>query len=216
MTFGQFILRLRGRLQDLRASDGSVITSFTVSGLRWSSAEIFEIANQSFQTAARLIQTYSNSPIMRQLGTDNFIAKTTGTTDSAGALGISDNYLFIPDLSDATRAYGYISPETYHEYLRADSAPRQGEYFYTVMRDISANTRKIYILPAAIVAVGFTVIYAKADYGSSNETTGLHLTGIDAFLLDLAEMEARDREHNWDRSQILNSRIALSLGVKNG
>ena len=83
------------------------------------------------------------------------------------------------------------------------------------MQDVTGNQRKIFILPAAVVPITYSYIYSKTNYVAGDIDNDLHLQGIDWLLLDLAERECRDREHNWERSQILDVRISTRLGIKN-
>jgi len=62
----------------------------------------------------------------------------------------------------------------------------------------------------------YTAIYNKGNYTSSDSAVVLYIAGMDDLLLDIAEREARDREHNWERSRILDVRIAFKFGVSLG
>jgi hypothetical protein len=94
------------------------------------------------------------------------------------------------------------------------SEPGNSGYYYTIVYDITTSKRKIKVKPANFAgAVSYIGIYGKVDYGTINADNSIFLTNLDDFLLDIAEREARDREHNWDRSKTLDFRIAYKLGI---
>ncbi len=219
MTFGNFILALRKRLQDMRKTDASLITVITEDGSRWTSAELIEIANSTFIQLTRIIVSYSKvNPIMKQLAETNaMIAGTTGTA-TAGVVALPTDSIGVIEVSlGSNRSYGWISPELYLSYLTSNAQPRSEGYFYTILLDPTAGTRKIYLLPTTEAGtVSITYIRTKSNYAAADTAVDLSLQNIDDLLLDIAEREARDREHNWERSKILDLRIMSKLGINVG
>lgn len=212
MTFGNYILRLRARLQDTRQTSGTAISLISQSGSRWSSTEIIEIANTAFAEVSRLLML-SESPINMQLGNDMLIAHGSGSTDSSGKLAVPSSVLAILSV-EGTEPYGYVPPDKFFEYkLYAQPLLREEQYFTVV---ISSDIRYIFILPAEVKSITYTYSYVKRDYTVADTAVELYLQGIDDLLLDIAERECRDREHNWDRSKTLDARIAYKLGFKVG
>jgi hypothetical protein len=220
MTFGDYILALRERLQDLRDLNGAVISVGSGNGVRWTATQLYKIANDSLAKAIRLMYTYSNSPLLQQLGVDYFIASGTATT--SGTTGISsailpDSVLMITSLKDsAGNNYAYTLPSKFFIYENADNTPRSGEYFFTLLFDTAANGRKIHILPRGnAVSLTYTYIFRKSDYVVVDLNTQLAIRGMDDFILDVAEMECRRREGNREAINELLQSIKLTLGVTN-
>ena len=222
MTFGNFILRLRQRLQDLRTSSGTVISTITDNGIRWSANNLIEIANGAITESVRLINQYSDSTIMRSLGQGFFEAFNTGVVFANGMATVPNGMLVVTAVQDRDivasgyRDFVYMPPDIYDEVVADRSKPRSDMWVYTVRYSMVLAARKIQAQKGDILADGnLTVvgIYNKSDYSSGDSSITIFLEGIDDFLLDVAERECRDREHNWDRSQILDARIALKLGM---
>ena len=224
MTFGNYILRLRQRLQDLRTSSGTVISLISDNGIRWSANNLIEISNTAITEAVRLINQYSTSNLMKSLG-QGFFEAFTDVTMSAGS-GLISNYMLdviaVNDIEGSgitdPRPFTPLSPDKYDETLNENSKPFSDMYIYTVRFSLSLGQRRLYAsragVPVATGSLRVTGIYNKSDYGTSDSAVELFLRGLDDFILDIAERECRDREHNWDRSQILDARIALKLGIQ--
>ncbi len=218
MTFGKFVLRLRARLQDRRTSAGVTITGISTSGVRWSSDELIEIANQAIVDAIRTIHNHPTSNLFKQLGQSVFQA--TGTVAiSSGSANLPSNILDITRLtedgiSNRDREFQRRAVDEFYGALVDDSEPLRNAYLYTVVFDAGSGLRKVMVKPSDYSQnVRYTGIYSKSNYTSADTAVELFLQGMDDFLLDIAEREARDREHNWDRSKILDFRIAMKLGI---
>ncbi len=219
MTFGTFVTTLRRRLQDIRTISGTLITDITTSGIRWTSEELIEIANQALIELVRVSNVYENSPLLKQIiGNGYFEARGTLTFSSA-ELATPSNVLAITSLvEDAAtgRSFGYLEPSKFYDVVIEHGAPRDEGFFYTVIFDASAVVRKIMLGASYTGDLRYTAIYNKGNYDSSNSAVVLYIAGMDDLLLDIAEREARDREHNWERSRILDVRIAFKFGVSLG
>lgn len=226
MTFGNYILRLRQRLQDLRTSSGVVITTISDNGIRWSANNLIEIANASITEVVRLVNQYSNSNLMKSLG-EGFFEASTQITMSGGTGLIPSTILNItsvtmyagPHPGGDARPFIYIPPDKYDEVIGDNSLPRSNMWVYTVRYSLTLAQRRLYAVKGNEGCSGIIVvtgIYNKSDYGVNNDNDTIFLLGLDDFLLDVAERECRDREHNWERSQILDVRIALKLGLSGG
>lgn len=214
MVFGDFVIKLRKRLQDVRTLAGTSISAFAVDGARWTSDELIEIANFSFEEAIRLINSYTSSPLMRDLGQGYFVAED-GINITNGVADLPNTSLDVLSVKDdADKDYDKISPIQYREFLDSQIALGEGRYYFTVMQNVVTEKRQILVLPQNTVTLTYSYIFNKIDYDNTDGTTELHLQGLDGFLLDIAEREARDREHNWDRSKQLDARIAIALGVQ--
>lgn len=215
MTFQDFILRLRARLQDRRTSFGAVITALSDSGTRWSADELYEIANDAIIDCIRTVTANPTSELAKRL-VESTIEATGSVTVASGSVAMPANVMTITQLmATSTREFVYRKPDEFASLLLDASEPANSGYFYTVVYNIATTTRLIKVKPTTFSgAVSFTGIYGKVDYGTANANDGIFITNMDDLLLDIAERDARDREHNWDRSKILDFRIAYKLGVK--
>ena len=216
MTFGNYILRLRRRLQDFRTVAGVNITTLSQDGARWTTSELVEICNDVFDQVILLLRSNMQSQIYQQLGEDFFIFHTTGTTDSTGKSAMVANALAILTLDVNNKPYTLIHPAEYVRYKDKGVLPTFAETFYTVVQNVSTKVRNILIIPEEVVTFSISAIYSKTDYVIADINQELHLQGINWLLMDMAEKECRDREHNWERSKILDERIKFNLGIKNG
>jgi hypothetical protein len=220
MTFGNFILQLRERLQDLRKADASLITLPSEDGVRWTASSLMNIANQSFLELTRMISIHIKSPAIRQMvGNEFFISPSvTLTTGSNGIIALGSSVLSIIEMvvieGGVSTPVVYVSPTVYISYLSSDTKPRKESKFFTIMYDETTSTPNIYTINVgASKTVTMTYIFRKGNYTSDNYSTSIYLTGLDDLLLDMAERECRDREHNWERSKMLDVRIMAKLSI---
>lgn len=217
MTFPDFILGLRRRLQDRYTYTGSLITTANQDGVRWTSSELVDISNNAFQEFSRYILLYGEYPLFKSLQS-NLIAFNSGTPAS-GILNFAnpENVLSVLSMSKGAEddVYGKIDSAKFTTYLAQDKQPRKDEGFFAEFYNITEHKKYLKILPEEDEEVYYTYIYMKNDYDNDDITavTSLHIVGFDDFLLDIAERECRDREHNWERAQILDKRIIVKLGI---
>ena len=192
-------------------------------GIRWSANNLIEISNTAITEAVRLINQYSDSNLMKSLGKGFFEASSVVAMNS-GSGTISSYILDVLSVTEVpyadgteSRPYTYIEPDKYNEIFGSKNKPYSDMYIYTVRTNLSLGARRLYArggnapVNGSLLVMG---IYNKSDYGTGNNNDEIFLYGLDDFLLDVAERECRDREHNWDRSQILDARIALKLGMQ--
>jgi len=222
MTFGNFIFQLRTRLQDLRDSTGTAVIDINSNGIRWSASELMEIANMASTQIVRLSRIYPKSPAFMYLS-DNAFVTNESITMTSGVGSLPTNSLDIIGLASsvtqtlAQAIYVRIPPRKYQDYLNEVDSERYDEHYFTVMMDITEGVRKIYTLPNTITeTMNATVLYAKTNYDATDVNTEMFIQGMDDLLLDIAERECRDREHNWERSKILDARISVKLGLIGG
>lgn len=214
MTFGQFILRLRARLQDRRTQAGATITVISDVGVRWSADELYEIANQAIIDCIRTVKANPTSELAKRL-VESTIEAVGSVTIASGVVDMPANVMTISQLmATSTREFVYRKPDEFASLVVDASEPANSGYYYTIVYDIATSKRRIRVKPATFSgAVTYVGIYGKVDYGTANANDGIFLANLDDLLLDIAEREARDREHNWDRSKILDFRIAYKLGI---
>ncbi len=214
MTFGQYILRLRARLQDRRTANGDPITTINTAGVRWSADELYEIANNAIIDCIRTVENNPTSELAKRL-VESTIEAVGSLTFASGVADMPANVMYISQLmATSTREFVYKKPSEFASLMLESSEPGNSGYFYTIIYDIATSKRRIKVKPSTFVGtVSYIGIYGKVDYGFLNANDGIFLTNLDDLLLDIAEREARDREHNWDRSKILDFRIAYKLGI---
>ena len=220
MTFGNLVLRLRRRLQDIRTSSGTLIEDITTAGIRWSSEELIEITNGSLIELVRTANVYANSPVLQQLvGSGYFEVRGTIAFSSVSEMDAPSTVLAVTSLveqSGDSRTFAYLRPHVFYNVITGDSAPRDEGFFYTLMYDVSASKRKLILGASYNGTLKYSAIYNKADFGTGDVSTELYIQGMDDILLDIAEREARDREFNWERSGRLDARIMFKMGFSQG
>jgi len=218
MTFGNFVTKLRRRLQDIRTTSGTLIEDITTAGIRWTSEELIEIANMSLTELVRTANVYAKSPLMEQIVGSGYFEAHDVLTFAGAALAAPSNTLAITSLTDegTNQPYAYLSPKDFYDLTNELGAPRDEDFFYTVIYDASNTERRVVLSASKTGNLRYTAIYNKADYVAANEDVELYIAGMNDLLLDIAEREARDREHNWERSRILDVRIGFKFGVSLG
>ena len=214
MTFGNFILRLRARLQDRRTQSGNPITAINDAGMRWSADELYEIANAAIIDCIRTVKANPTSELAKRL-VESTIEATGTIVITSGAADIPANVMAITQLKhSSTREFSYRKPEDFQSEEIDSAEPSASSYIYTIVYNIASSKRIVKVKPSTFTGtVGYIGIYGKMDYGTANANDNIFLSNLDDLLLDIAEREARDREHNWDRSKILDYRIGYKLGV---
>lgn len=217
MTFGNFILLLRERLQDMRQANASLISLPSEDGIRWTASNLYSIANLSIMETIRLVTIFSTSPTMKQL-TDVNGTITKSTVDITSGVGVlPTDAQIVLEGSISSVPYVYITPNKYIFYLTSTVQPLSEGTFFTVLFDTTSSSRKIYCLPTtASGTMLLTYTLAKSDYTNTDFSVSIPLRNLDDLLLDVAERECRDREHNWERSKILDIRIMSKLGINLG
>src|SRR5690606_1908021 len=135
MTLLQLVLDLRQRLQDMRKENGTVITTISEDGIRWTSSNLLGIINDAFTEATRLIATYAKNPIMSQLANDTLIATTAEAYTDAG-INLPASALMVTSVvnqGENDSFYGFIPAKKFYEYLSDSTQPRSEGKFFTVI-----------------------------------------------------------------------------------
>lgn len=221
MTFGEFILLLRERLNDLRKSDASLITLPSEDGVRWTSSKLVSIANIALLEASRLIGIYGKTPFFTQLSGNlegvivPFVIEAGTLEDNDGVKSVSlpPTVLMINEaLLSTGERIDYIKPSEFLTFRGDVKLLSRGDKLFTVMYDTETTTKKFYVVGHTSGDIGITYLFSKSSYAIDDSDEQLFLQGIDDLLLDIAEREGRDREHNETRSKILETRILVKLG----
>lgn len=216
MTFGEMILNLRRRLQDLRLNSGQSIATASQDGIRWSAQVLADSVNIAIMEAVRLINAYPNSPFAKVVGLDQFVTeKSVSYTNGVIDLSSITNLINVLSVVVDGIPYSKITIEDYTNYttLIPDKVgvDANQNVYATYTDTTSGNVPKIKLSKSSGTAV-ITFTYAKYNYGLSDIATVLPLIGVDDVILDIAERNCRDMEHNWDRSKILDGRILFKFG----
>lgn len=209
MTFSQFILSLRRRLQDLRRNSGQIVSDFSEDGIRWSSDQLIEIANESFLDFARLayrtMLLYWEKKESYPLDLAQIISSMAVTIVS-GVGTVATKFLPLTAFSGDSTAQ-YVSPDKYNKVVNNEEGVEG--IFYTFMQD-STGTKIMVSSDGTYTMYGIEV---KNDYTLGEGSTTIPYDLFSDMLLDLAEKEAREREGYWDRAAYLEKRILFKLGM---
>lgn len=216
MTFGESIIRLRERLNDMRLQSASLITLASQDGVRWTSSRLISIINNAVDEVIRLLFTYSDNPILKNIAASGGLIRQSSTITLTGGVSFLPADISLPIEAKVDDVeYSAIMPSTYYLYLTDDKAPRKNDKFFTILYDSESEMRKIYFLPTSTAgSLIITYIRSGSVYTSDDFETDIHPVGIDDLILDIAEREAREREHSWDRANRLDERIMVKIGVK--
>lgn len=204
ITFTSLLLNLRRRSQDLRNSNGTIIVDASYNGIRWTSKELIDILNSAIGEYLRYRRViYPIEGIYHSI-----------LEFDKGELEKSAFYPRIVKVLNLEYNEGELGPSA----LFVESPPHQffaSKRKLTTLRDSDIQPQwletkdKIFILPSwtvyltAIYIADHTVRYTLEDE--------VETFGHDDIILDIAERELRDREHNWERSKILDERIVFKL-----
>ena len=225
MTFGEFILKLRERLNDIRQADVSLITTADQDGRRWTSARLIGISNDAILEGMRLIALYSKSPVMEQLSGDlhGAVAYVNfGTPSVSGLIATlplpADSIAIIELLTNVANEYHYTKPSAFASNLSDSTYLSRGDKEYTILYDTTNKIRTINMLNYVNTEGDVTGSYlvARSDYTVADIADEFFVRGLDDLFLDIAERNARDIEHQWERSNNLDRRIMLKFGVSAG
>lgn len=213
MKFGELVLRVRGRLTDMRTPANVFITSAATDGKRWTADKLVGISKDAISETIRIIGTYANSPIVRQMGANSIITEAVYNL-SGGRVTLPATALAVLSVVEYEGdPYGYIPPHLYTQYEVDDKLPRKGERFYTVFNNITTNNKTLAILPKTSAKVTCYLLYADTLYLVTDLNKKVPIYGLDDFIVDVAEREAREQEGNLDRAAVLDRRIQFKLGV---
>lgn len=224
MTFGEFILKLRERLNDIRQADVSLITTADQDGRRWTSARLITISNDALLEGMRLIALYSKSPVMEQLAGDLHGVIAYSVLDAPTISGLvattplpTDSIAIIELIGNLSSEYHYIKPTAFTAFLSDTTLLSRTDKVFTILYDTATSTKMINILNyvEGEVITG-TYLICKSNYTVDDIDDEFFVRGLDDLFLDIAERNARDIEHHWDRSNVLDRRIMFKFGISVG
>jgi hypothetical protein len=224
MTFGNSILKLRERLQDMRKADASLITLASDNGRRWTSSALIGLCNSALLETLRLISVYSDSPILKQLSGDlqgAVVYDSLGVPTESGAIATIDCPIgcigIIELLGSSSDEFIYIRPIEFISRLSNSTLLSRTDRLFTILFNSDTYVREIkligYKTGEQITGSWFV---NRADYTIADIAEEFFVTGLDDIFLDIAERQARDIEHHWERSAMLDARIKEKLGLFGG
>ena len=221
MTFGDFILKLRERLQDTRKADASLITVASEDGRRWTSSKLIGIANDALLEAMRLIMVYSPSPMLKQLSGDLQGAVVYGSFGSATVSGLIAAVAYpancigvVELLGSLSNEFIYIRPVEFTSRLSNRALLSRTDKLFTILYDSETESKVINLIGYEDgESLTGSYFISRSNYTADDFAEQFFVTGLDDIFLDVAERQARDIEHHWDRSKILDARIKEKLGL---
>lgn len=215
MTFGEFILRVRRRSQDLRTSTGTLITNPVTNGIRWGAADIADACNSALDEASRLLSVYDKSPIMRQLTENNLIVFDT-LTFSSKICTLDNEILAVIGLEKvgSNQEYLYVEPTRLQTFTSSELSNIAESYWFTVVRNIG-TLRKECRITSTETELRATMLLDTPEFNTTTTDLAKELPyqGIDDFLECIAEKKLRTWEGYHERVNALMQEIQIYLGV---
>jgi len=215
MTFGDFILRVRRRSQDLRTSNGQLITAPTGNGIRWGAADIADACNSALDEASRLLSVYDKSPIMRQL-TENNLIVFDNLTFSSKICTLDDEILAVIGLEKvgSNQEYIYVEPTRLQSYSSSELSNVAESYWFTVIRNLGTLKKECRITSTE-TSLRATMLLDTPEFNTTTTDLAKELPyqGIDDFLECIAEKKLRTWEGYHERVNALMAEIQVYLGV---
>ena len=228
MTFSELVLNSRGRLWDIRARDGSLITDATSDGIRYPASEMISLVKggilemlRTFR-ALKLRELVDEATVYRKKTV--VIKKTTGIIDDLAEIKFT-NIIALRSI-DPKQIYDWFDPEKfyarYYDTLDFSGSTVIEGYFYSILWDATAKKKFVPTLPIPTVDTPAEVIYRLpyTEIMTLESTEELPLYDLDDLLWDYIEREARRREHApqiviQDLTASINNKLTeLKIGIQ--
>ncbi len=221
MTFGELVYRLRRRSQDLRLSNGELISNLvTDNGLRWSAADIISFCNDALNETANILWAYPDSPISQRLIQNILIQNDVELTFAQNRCELSYQYIGVVGLYDKTNKmeYEFVSPERLQAYADSQLYNVKESRWYTVTK--SYTSLKLVITSSYVPTSGklYATLMSKSPvFGASTEDFAkeLPIQGVDDLIETFAELKLRSVEGHFERVQQLIDLLKIYLGFTN-
>jgi len=231
MTFSELVLEVRLRVHDTRQLDGTFITSATDDGIRWSSAQIQSISKGALAEIQRTFDGFNKKDLLtNHLNIGAFTRvdslQFTGTAgDFAEAVAPVGSYriLRIQETDDVlkTNIYLPIKPEEFFSKVWLAVNEETQERGFTEVFEEGDSLRHVYIVPnpGDTLTVETSIIYRISPSSLYNTGSAVQLPfiDIDDLILDYAEKQARQIEHNPQQVQVIQDQINtkwLEMGIE--
>lgn len=232
MTFSEFVLESRKRLHDYRNSNMEVITDASKDGIRFTSEQLQSICKGALQEMLRTfralkLDNYIHTEVQHQF-MDCEIASGSGVLNN-----ITDGFQKIKRIQadDISVIYDYIEPEEFFSKkwrtaildvvtpssgsCTVKEIQAIGEAWFTVTWDAANKKPIINTLPlpsAKIENCKAVVVYPLNAFFTLASTTDLPFIDIDDIMLDYAEKQARQIDHNNQQVDLVMKTIQNKLG----
>lgn len=215
MLFGEYILKLRARLQDRYDVYNNLITDIAIAGRRWSADELIEVANNAILEVVRYVHLYANTPLGKRLA-ESVMTIQENYNAVNGTFELNENVISIISLGSALNTYAYKPSYNFFELKKDTAGVYSTGKFYTLVTDMNIGKLRVYLNDDYTGTISTTSIYAKINFGIASNNVIVPYFGLDDILLDIAERECREREGNYERAQVLDNRIIFKLTAQIG
>lgn len=219
MTFGDLVFRLRRRSQDLRMSNGNLITNLiSDNGLRWSASDIISFCNDALNEASNLLWVYPTSPIARRMLQNLLVERDVELTFTQGKCELDYRYIGVIGLYDKTDKLEYESvvPERLETFKDSELYNVKSSRWFTVTKSFTSLKLVVTVnsVPASDKLYG-TLATKSPVFGANSQDFAkeLPLQGVDDLLETLAELKLRSVEGHFDRVGQLLQILQLYLGA---
>ncbi len=228
MTFSEFILLSREYLHDLRKNDGTIITSASEDGIRWSSVRLISVCKGALKELLRTLNAYKltgfvNSDIFYQFVN----CRITPTTGIVGDLPVGGLYS-IEKISHPTlkRIYEAIPATKFFSEYYFTQPVESGEsipvYYFTTVLDGTTGLPITHSVPVGASLViqeeGYRALIKK-DFEAFLTITGdfstnlLPFSMIDDLMFDYVVKTASARSHDEATLAYVVKEINFKLGM---
>ena len=227
MTFPELVLSSRGRLWDIRARDGSLITDATKDGIRYPASEMLNICKAGVLGMLRTFRPLKLRELVDEATAYRrkviTIAKNTGLITELVTIKFT-NIIALRG-ADPKMIYEWQDPEKfyarYYDTLAFSSSTAEEGRFYSILWNATTKKKEIMTLPIPTVDIPGEAIY-RLPYTEIMTLTSeeeLPLYDMDDLMWDYIEREARRREATpqlvaeLDKT-INNKLVELKVGIQ--
>lgn len=222
MTFSDLVLKARRRLHDLRDVAGSVITSASGDGIRWTSDELVDLCQAGLMELQR---TLLSLDLERHINTANQYRIIQCSIEVGGGYGevtnLPSTFYDIKNLqtTDASKIYTWVNQDEFFgaRYLMVeDDGESIEKRIFTMVYDSVTKEMKVLVLPIpteTIDPVQAIAVISLDELYTLDSSEDLPFINMNDLLLDFIEREARRIEHNPQQLKAVNDYINFKLGT---
>lgn len=227
MTFSELVLSSRGRLWDIRARDGTLITDATKDGIRYPASEMLNICKSGILAMLRAFRALNLRELVDEATA--YRKKAIVFKETTGIIETLDDVVFTNIIAmrgaDPKLIYEWEDPKSffarYYDTLGFSGSTELEGRFYSILWDESAKKKRVFTLPIPTAPFPGEVIYRYpyTEIMTLDATESLPLYDVDDLMWDFVEREARRREHNPPMVQelgmtIKNKLAELKVGIQ--
>lgn len=217
MTFPELVLSSRGRLWDIRARDGSLITDASKDGIRYPASEMLNICKGALLEMLRAFRALD----LKELVDEATTYRKSGAVikNGTGVVEIDGAFTNIVGLrgQNPKHIYDYQAPDLfysrYYDVLNHNDSTELEERIYTILWDAENKSKEVLSLPVPTADINGQVIVRQiyTDLMTLDSPDELPLYDVDDILWDFIEREARAREHSTAMVKLLTEKINYKL-----